>query len=757
MQDQSNKNNKVIQNNSNIKTPKIDLLDGDLVSLINSLIKALKEYYQVSSNNCSDANQIVLYYKEDHQNLQILLNDIIINNRFEKINEVFEKINSLGEIISQLQENSNSFLQNLNLFFEDAKIIFKNIHTKRQKQLIEHNKNKNLSRINDFKKNLIPLNFKPEVNRLYDQIINKMNKLSDFDYIIEKTDSDSATYFNNLKNTIKNNLGELINYIMQFIDKNNGQNKQYLTLDEDTKRTRNKSNYYLRKDIEKFKITEKIKDKKIEDLTETIRKMKKKYYSNADLEGFYNLENSNKKDIKSFLSEKNNIISILQKQIKVYEQNETILNKQLDDLNNQFHGKINQYENQIRNLKLKLSTNINNNKNELLLNSYNNANIKNKYNIYSQTEMDLNVISQNNFEKMKNKYNSNMNILKNKNLNLMKQIKAQKIVIDNLNKEIENYKNKLDEIDKINKYQIEEMNNNIYKNNKIIEQKDELIKQLREKKEIPNAQININMGNKTNNNQILLLKLENEKLKNEISSLKGDNNISSLKTKNSELEENIIILNKKIKNLELEISKKNEQIEGMHDFIAKLQSKIENNDFNIQKRNSKKISKSEYEINNNSSTDISEKWKNLLDLLNKANQDIATLQKKNKELQFKLEDKELEEELSGFRTEEVNFSNYEEEFDLKKIINGAKIKNKSEDIYIDYPGIQSVKNKYKALQIRMGLLEDQIKILLSNINCNNNKIKPQVNQICQLMRIPAKNIQLIIAGKNKKKIFGLED
>lgn len=29
------------------------------------------------------------------------------------------------------------------------------------------------------------------------------------------------------------------------------------------------------------------------------------------------------------------------------------------------------------------------------------------------------------------------------------------------------------------------MNNNIYKNNKIIEQKDELIKQLREKKKYP--------------------------------------------------------------------------------------------------------------------------------------------------------------------------------------------------------------------------------------------------------------------------------
>ena len=149
--------------------------------------------------------------------------------------------------------------------------------------------------------------------------------------------------------------------------------------------------------------------------------------------------------------------------------------------------------------------------------------------------------------------------------------------------------------------------------------------------------------------------------------------------------------------------------------------------------------------------------KNLLDLLNNANKDIATLQKKNKELQFKLDDKELEEDLSGFRTEEVNFSNYEEEFDLRKMINGAKVKNKSEDIYIDYPGVQNIKNKYKCLQTKMVMLEEQIKILLCNINCNSGKIKPQINQICQIMRIPAKNIQLIFAGKNKKKILGLID
>ena len=770
---------KKFSNNKNIiQVSKEDFLDGDLVSLINALIKSLKEYYQVSSGNDSDANNLFLYYKEEQQNIQLLLNNIIINNQYEKINEVFEKFNSLGEIISQLQENSKSNLQNLKLFFEDAKIIFKNIQVKRYKQLKEHSKAKSFHDLNKFKMHSFSSDYKTQVDKLYNQLTTLMNKLSDFDYIIEKTNSDSAVYFNNLKNSIKNILGELINYVLQIEEKSNLQSSQYSsTLAEESLGTKTKSTYDLNQEIEKFKMSNILKDKRIRDLTSEIQKMKKKYNSNVDFYDFNNSEINTNKNIQNILSEKNNIISNLQKQINVYEQNEAILNKQLDDLNNQFQFKINQYENQIKILKIKLSTNINTTKNKLFINNINKSNTeqKNKNNknidkIYSSTEHNMSLTTPNDAENLKYKYNSNMNILKNKNMNLIKQIKAQKIIIDNLNKEKESYKNKLDEIDKMNKYQIEEMSNNIFKTNKIIEQKDELIKQLREKLEQPNAQININMGNHTNNNEILLIKLENEKLKKEISLLKKnnnnnlseDNNISSLKAKNSELEENIDLLRSKIEqqekiinNLELEISKKKEQIEGMNDFIAKLQAKIENSDITVQKKESRKFPKSEVDINKDS--EISEKMKNLLDLLNNANKDIATLQKKNKELQFKLDDKELEEDLSGFRTEEVNFSNYEEEFDLRKMINGAKVKNKSEDIYIDYPGVQNIKNKYKCLQTKMVMLEEQIKILLCNINCNSGKIKPQINQICQIMRIPAKNIQLIFAGKNKKKILGLID
>ena len=55
------------------------------------------------------------------------------------------------------------------------------------------------------------------------------------------------------------------------------------------------------------------------------------------------------------------------------------------------------------------------------------------------------------------------------------------------------------------------------------------------------------------------------------------------------------------------------------------------------------------------------------------------------------------------------------------------------------------------------MLIKQVKILISNINCNNSKIKPQISQLCQLMRIPAKSIPLVIAGKKKKQILGLVD
>ena len=121
---------------------------------------------------------------------------------------------------------------------------------------------------------------------------------------------------------------------------------------------------------------------------------------------------------------------------------------------------------------------------------------------------------------------------------------------------------------------------------------------------------------------------------------------------------------------------------------------------------------------------------------------------------FQLEEKEVKSALSGYRTEDVNISNYEEEFDLRKMANGARDKNRSEDINIDYPGITGIKEKFKELEFRYKNLVEQVKILIGNITFNQ-KVKPQISQICQLLGYSPKTIGRILTSKDKKKILGI--
>jgi chromosome segregation ATPase len=161
-------------------------------------------------------------------------------------------------------------------------------------------------------------------------------------------------------------------------------------------------------------------------------------------------------------------------------------------------------------------------------------------------------------------------------------------------------------------------------------------------------------------------------------------------------------------------------------------------------------------LNNKNLSEITpENYNNLLSKYNDASKEISELKNKNKELQFQLEEKEVKSAYSGFRTEDVNISNYEEEFDLRKMANGAKDKNRSEDINIDYPGIQGIKDKLKEMEFKYKNLVDQVKILIGNI-AFNQKIKPQVTQICQLLGYSPKTTgRILTSTKDKKKILGI--
>ena len=809
----------VQKSNTNFLTPKTSnkmkspinkeivnkIYDEEFVSLINSLNESIKEYYKVSKNNIIEANNILDSYQQQAQIINNLILEINNTSSYEKLDELFDLTRKTLEVIIQMKMNSNSNNKNLAMFFDDAKILFKSMKAKRKEKLIEANndinkqinqpssdsymgsfnsENKFNNRLEDNYFNInnnLNINNNNDIllkniNAIYSRVIKILNNFSIYNYVISKVDFEESNKYNNLQNSLKKELENLFIFLKKNLNqgKSLAQTKSCVDINENTKFKRSKSKPHDN-ELEKLKMINESNKKKLLELNNQLNFYKNKVKelemrNNSMIIKLKNFEQTkfgfqnNNNDVYNELNKKDMQILNLQKQLKVFQMNENSLNAQINNLNDQFTQKINEYEYERANLSQTVLS-----QKKTISNLQNNLNIKQK---------ELENLKESTFKGNNNNYDLD------KKLEIMNmELKEKQSKINALIQDIKNYQRK----EMINQEQIENMNNNIFNYEKIIKEKDDLIN-----------------NNYKDNNDVFKIKLENEKLKKQIEELKNSNNnnylqnqkmingninsyempnnqeyttkINELTQENQELKQSLSLINESKTKLELELSKKNDELEGYKQVIFKLQNKLEqNNDIeeelkkrlntesnvkalntktetNLREQNqsNKNLNKS-FEMPKDANIQLMNKY---LGQLNEAERKISLLQNKNKELQFKLDEKQVEREFSGYRTEDYNFSNYEEEFDLKKMVNGAREKNRSEDINIDYPGVQSVKDKYKELLQNMHLLEEQVKILISNINITN-KIKPQISQICQLMRIKAENIQAIIAGKDKKKNLGL--
>ena len=814
----------VQKNNTNLLTPKNTnkiqsplnkeicnkIYDEEFVTLINSLNESIKEYYKVSKNNIIEANNILDSYQQQAQIINNLIIEINNTSSYEKLDELFDLTRKTLEVIIQMKMNSNSNNKNLGMFFDDAKILFKSMKTKRKEKLIEINndinkfnnqpsndsymgsfnsENKFNNRSDNSDKYNININknvnnnneiLLKNINAIYSRVIKILNNFSIYNYIISKVDFEESNKYNNLQNSLKKEMENLFIFLKNNLgnqEKSLIQNKSCADINEKKNNIKRSKSRPHDNELEKLKIMNESNKKKLFEFNNQLNfyrnKVKELEMKNNSMiiklknieQAKFGLQN-NKQDIYNELNKKDMQILNLQKQLKVFQMNENSLNDQINNLNDQFAQKINEYEYERANLSQTIIS-----QKKTISNLQNNINMKQK---------ELENLKESAFKGNNNNYDFD------KKLEIMNmELKEKQSKINALTQDIKNYQRK----EMINQEQIENMNNNIFNYEKIIKEKDDLIN-----------------NNYKDNNDIFKIKLENEKLKKQIEELKNSNNnnylqsqkmingninsyempemrnqeyitkLNELTQENQELKQTISMINESKTKLEIELSKKTDELEGYKQVIFKLQNKLEKNndmeeelkkrldterninalntktDMNLREQNqsNKNLNKS-FEMPKDANIQLMNKY---LGQLNEAEKKISLLQNKNKELQFKLDEKQVEREFSGYRTEDYNFSNYEEEFDLKKMVNGAREKNRSEDINIDYPGVQSVKDKYKELLQNMHLLEEQVKILISNINITN-KIKPQINQICQLMRIKAENIQAIIAGKDKKKNLGL--
>ena len=312
--------------------------------------------------------------------------------------------------------------------------------------------------------------------------------------------------------------------------------------------------------------------------------------------------------------------------------------------------------------------------------------------------------------------------------------------IQQLKEEISNLKNLNEQITK-EKEILEKNNENLSDQNAIINQQNsELLQKINSIQNQNQVDNDYPLEIKKKEEEIEGLNSFIEKLTNENLKIKED--IENYQSKmNILLKENISI-KKQLEHLAVDMPKE----------LNALQIQLDEANKKLSENNNDNNQTSKSNIPNKMNKSFDEETKNKIDksILSKLNKQISDLKNKNKELLNKLENKEENPMYQKFRTEEVIISECEEEYDLKKMLTGARNKNRSEDINIDYPGMQGYKDKLKEISFKFNNLQEQIKILLSKIKISNS-IKPAFVQICQLLGYKSEVIEIMANSEKERK------
>ena len=519
-----------------------------------------------------------------------------------------------------------------------------------------------------------------------------------------------------LKNSKFNNLNQNINSAQ-------GSSKQKYS--ERYSTTQNSKEYInkLMKEIE-------IRNKKLSETNNLLANERKKILniqnilnkSNNEYKKDISIKTKNNLELSKLLSSKNEELSILQKE------------------NNEKNNTIENLKNIINRLKL------------------NSDNLQNSNDNNSKTSDSI-------------KQNEQLKLI---NQSLEKTIENYKLQLDNCMKELNNrfnnsensfslMKNYYETLKKELKNRIQFLENNLsnYResNSKLTKQIETLLQEISDLKnktsqnsEISDQENNNNNNSNNNDKNIKDLIKENTTLKSQNESF--SQKIIKLVQENLKLNET----NKKnlatIKEYEEKLNQKLDEITGLNQLVYKFQFEREKSDelLKIVEKENQKL-KQQNGTTNQETVNINS-YNSLVKELQEAKNQIKSLKKKNEELIKQLEDKEVKKECFNNKSDNGNLSNYEEEFDLRKLAKGVKEKIRSQDINIDYPGLQQIKDKYRELDFYYNSLESLVKRLLLNIKCET-KNKTYVTELCRIVGFDLDTTNKIVSNKVKKNMIGI--
>lgn len=328
------------------------------------------------------------------------------------------------------------------------------------------------------------------------------------------------------------------------------------------------------------------------------------------------------------------------------------------------------------------------------------------------------------------------------------------------NKQIQLLNENLEEQNLLNTYLNDELTK-VKNDNELLTQKiinyEKKIKDEENKQKDENNEMNKKLENIKNEN--LILKSSNEKLTNELIYNKNHNTSEELKRQTQELEElkQILFKNQTERENETKSLKKENEIlkKQLIDISKSIPKKYndllnEYNDLELKCKNN--LKKNVKEPKNEGEPGEESTGDNLSDITN-TKKELEIMKLKSQYLVDELKDRDTKNEISENKSEQ-NVPLYEEEFDLRKIAIGARKKDKSEDIKIDYIGIQEEKEKYKELEFFYASLKALVKKLLMSIQCNS-KNKNYITELCRIVGFDKETTNKILNNKNKGFLSGL--
>ena len=718
-------------------------------------------------------NNILSKPNEDNDNNQVIQDELsiskdkIISSLKSEIEKNNKKYSDLLNNYRKLQEENNKLQikngQDNNIYNKLNNLIKENINLKRNIELLRTNTPNNKSQSD--------LNYKLNVKKL-------------------ELDSNNKNYIKEIDSLKKKILMIEKNLSEEQLKNQELKNKHELEMSQLSKRNVDLSTKLINKQNELLNLQKDIlgKKKEIENLKTSINSMdsQKNQMLIESIISYFEQENNSGKI--SVNRPWNNLNESLNRILENYK-NEN------QELKINFHEKIKYYQEQLKNAKNELLEKIQTNMENDIKNKKQINEIKNDY--------DKKMEEVNNKNKVIDHY---LNLFQEVNNNLMnrlcqtnQKVSAKDMKIIQLQEENQQLKEKIEEL-----YNLKDSNNPNNMDLKIKEENINLIKKLDEQKQT-NEKLKEELKVISNEHNIYQKRLLSlgvkfigehefkiskdeafERLNDEIEQLKGQN--ETLKDMIETLTKDFLCKTKekKEKNEKYDdeaLKKQYDELEGLKQKTYKYINEQGNNgdEINSLKKENEKLTKqimkfskeytelqkhydelenrykitlkNENKIPKSNSNNTTTTYDEIANELKKVKKENEQIKKKNMELISQLEEKEIKNNYDN-KSEDGYKSNYEEEFDLRKMAKGAKEKNRSQDLNIDYPGLQPIKEKYRELDFYYNSLETLVKKLLLNVQVGP-KNKTYVNELCKIVGFDQETTNKILSNKNSKKLLGL--